>query len=99
MINLEEITGFDWNAGNSLKNFLKHRVSNTESEEIFNNKPLIIFEDKFHSENEDRYLALGKTNDERKLSVSFTLRLKKIRIISARDMSKKERVLYVEKEI
>lgn len=99
MINLNEIEGFEWDTGNQNKNFLKHKVSGIESEEIFNNEPFVMFQDAKHSNYEPRYLGLGKTNLNRRLSVSFTIRAKKIRIISARDMSRKERSIYNEKEI
>ena len=85
---------FEWNEGNRNKN-LKHGVYSDESEEVFFNRPLIIFQDKQHSSTqESRQLALGKTFKDRKLSVIFTIRDNKIRIISARDMNKKESIRY-----
>ena len=86
-------TGFDWDKGNQTKN-LKHNVLNKEAEEVFFNKPLKIFADFKHSQQERRFLALGKTNVGRKLTVVFTLRGSLIRVISARDQSKKERRVY-----
>lgn len=91
VVNLE---GFEWDEGNQDKNWQEHKVNNKESEEVFFNKPLIINFDKKHSKKEKRFQVLGKTNQERKLFISFTLRNKKIRIISARDQSKKERKIY-----
>jgi len=89
---------FDWNKGNQEKNLIKHKVSYKESEEVFFNKPLRIFPDKKHSKTEVRLVALGKTDKKRKLTIIFTLRNKKIRIISAREMSRKERKTYEKKQ-
>jgi len=88
-------TGFEWDSGNKNKNWLKHRVSNVECEQIFFNRPLIIHFDKKHSDKEDRFYALGHTELGRKLFIVFTIRGTKIRIISARDMSRKEREIYI----
>jgi uncharacterized protein len=85
---------FDWNKGNFDKNWLKHKVSSKEAEEIFFNRPLKIFEDKKHSQKEERLLAYGITNRKRHLMIVFTLREEKIRIISARNQNKKERRVY-----
>jgi uncharacterized protein len=95
MIDLAKLTGFDWDAGNSQKN-LKHSVSTAESEQVFFNSPLLLLEDVKHSQLEPRFHALGKTDNERLLHVSFTLRNdnKTIRVISARVMHKKERSIY-----
>lgn len=86
--------GFEWDEANLHKNWLKHKVAHFECEEIFFNEPLIAAHDISHSEHEDRYYALGKTNNGRLLFVVFTIRNKKIRVISARDMSIKERSWY-----
>jgi uncharacterized DUF497 family protein len=88
------ITGFQWDEGNFTKNPLKHDVSNPESESIFFNHPLIVADDQKHSAVEKRWYALGKTNEGRKLFVVFTVRKDKIRIISSRDMNRKEQSIY-----
>jgi uncharacterized DUF497 family protein len=62
MIDLDQITGFDWDDGNRRKNADKHDVSQAEAESIFFNDPLIVVEDAKHSEAERRFNALGKTN-------------------------------------
>ncbi len=85
---------FEWDKGNIDKNFVKHGVTNQEAEEIFSNEPLIILEDVKHSLKEIRFKGLGKTNKERLLFVSFVVRNNKVRIISIRDMNKKEEVIY-----
>ncbi len=92
---LELLISFDWDDGNLDKSRRKHGVSAQEAEEVFVNTPFIMTTDIKHSINEQRYLALGTTNEGKKLSVSFTMRNKSIRIISARTMSKKELDIYV----
>lgn len=91
---LREAKSFDWDEGNKNKNWLKHKVKDKESEEVFFNKPLLVNFDKKHSNKEKRFQALGKTNKNRKLFIAFTFRNQKIRIISARDQNKKERRQY-----
>lgn len=86
--------GFDWDAGNITKNKDKHSVSSEECEEVFFNQPILLQADEKHSEHEKRRYVLGKTNNERKLFIAFTTRKDRIRVISARDMSKKERGFY-----
>ncbi len=89
---------FEWDKGNIDKNFKRHKVTNKEAEETFENKPLFISEDIRHSsKSEKRFQALGKTNDNKLLFISFTIRNDQVRIISARNMSKKERRTYEEK--
>ena len=96
MANFDLIVGFEWDEGNSRKNEAKHSVTQSEAEEVFFNHPLLISADEKHSESERRYLALGKTNQARALTVIFTLRqgATLIRIISARDQHRKERHLH-----
>jgi len=91
---LENCQGFQWDKGNSLKNWLKHGIAQREAEEVFFNEPLLFFEDEKHSEQEDRVLAFGRTNREKFLVVAFTIRQNLIRIISARHMHRKERGAY-----
>lgn len=91
---LLDFTGFDCDAGNSAKNYKSHRVSDIECEEVFFNAPLVIPYDIIHSGLEKRYYVLGRTDKGRMLFVAFAYRAEKIRVISARDMSKKERRSY-----
>lgn len=91
---LEKCTGFQWDKGNLEKNWLKHGVNPSECEQIFFNLPLVAYDDIKHSEKENRYYSLGKTDAERFLFVVFTVRKNQIRIISARDMNRKERQVY-----
>lgn len=88
--------GFQWDSGNSNKNFIKHRVTNPECEEVFFNQPIILVDDTRHSEEEKRWFLLGRTDQDRFLFIVFTIRQDLIRVISARDMNKKEREIYNE---
>jgi len=100
MFDLDHVEGFEWDDGNARKSADKHGVSQLEAEQVFFNEPLLLFDDKRHSAEEVRFHAYGKTNEGRLLQVSFTMRAEGrfIRIISARDMSRKERAVY-DKEI
>ena len=91
---LTNCTGFDWDDGNHQKSWLKHQISANECEQVFFNDPLLLFEDEEHSLKVRRYFVLGKTNQEREIFLVFTLRNDLIRVISARDMNKKERTTY-----
>jgi uncharacterized DUF497 family protein len=95
MIDWTKITGFDWDEGNTRKNE-KHGVTMAEAEQLFFNAPLLVLEDSKHSDQEPRFHALGKTDDSRLLHITFTVRHngEKVRVISARDMHRKERVIY-----
>ncbi|MEP0805698.1 MAG: BrnT family toxin [Chloroflexota bacterium] len=88
------ITGFDWDEGNRDKNWIRHQVTNGECEQVFFNQPLLVLPDAAHSEREARFYALGQTDAGRRLFVVFTLRGSLLRVISARDMSRKERMIY-----
>jgi uncharacterized protein len=95
MMNQSKITGFNWDEGSARKND-KHGVSMAEAEQVFFNAPLLLLEDSAHSQQEPRLHALGKTDDGHALHITFTLRQSDtlIRVISARDMHKKERAIY-----
>ncbi len=84
MLFLEQFRRFDWDEGNQGKNWEKHRVSDLECEQVFFNQPLLVFSDESHSEQEQRYYVLGRTDSGRRLFVVFRPRADKIRVISAR---------------
>ena len=86
--------GFQWVEGNLDKNWYLHQVANGECEEIFFNLPLIIASDSKHSQQEQRYYALGRTDTNRWLFIAFTTRDDLIRVISARDMNERETRIY-----
>ena len=95
MVELQSVTGFEWDAGNGRKNE-KHGVSMAEAEQVFFNIPLLLLADERHSQQEARHHALGRTDEGRLLHITFTLRKagSLIRVISARDMHRKERTIY-----
>ncbi|MEK7724497.1 MAG: BrnT family toxin [Acidobacteriota bacterium] len=94
---LENLEGFEWNEGNSNKNWHLHGVTNSECEEVFFNLPLIIAADEKYSDSEDRFFALGRTESNRWLFLAFAVRNRLVRVISAREMTKSERRKYYEK--
>lgn len=95
MVRIKEPVEFIWDKGNKDKNWLKHRVANRECEEAFFDRDKKFYKDKLHSIiKEDRLILLGKTKKGRFLYMVFTLRNKKIRVISARDINRKEVRLY-----
>ncbi len=94
LVLFEDCEGFDWDEANQEKNWTKHQVSSMECEQVFFNLPLLVVEDLKHSQREKRYYLLGKTDEARLLFIVFTVRKKLVRVISARDMSRKERKVY-----
>ncbi len=96
MITLPEPVAFQGDRGNEQKNLDQHGVSAQEIEEVFFDPRKKLLEDRFHSGTEDRYILLGQTRQARFLMVVFTIRARRVRAISARDLNKKERRLYEE---
>ena len=98
MIDWNRITGFVRDSENERKTAEKHYVeqAEAEAEHIFFNEPLMMLADHKHSYDKTRIHALGQTDSGRLLQVTFTLRGSetKIRVISARTMSRKERAYY-----
>jgi len=86
--------GFDWDQGNADKNWRQHQVSQAEAEQVFFGASARIAPSLARSDREPRFAALGPTAAGRMLTVVFTLRDDLIRVISARDMSRRERKLY-----
>lgn len=96
---LPEPIAFQWDNGNNEKNLKKHNVTTQEAEEMFTSEPLLTVEDEAHSSSrEQRFQGLGRTKTNRKLFVAFTIRDKHVRVISVRDMSKKEEQVYEKTE-
>lgn len=89
-----ECEGFEWDDGNLLKNWEKHKVTASECEQTFFHQPLVVAGDEKHSTREVRFFALGQTDMGRLLFVVFAVRKKFIRVISARDMNRRERKAY-----
>lgn len=93
---LRHATGFDWDAGNAAKIVARHNVQPGECEQAFFREPFVVSVDEQHSRAETRWRALGRTAGERRLFLVFTVRGTLIRVLHARDMSRKERILYAE---
>ena len=96
MLDFDQILGFQWDSGNARKSVDRHNVQQAEAEQVFFNEPLLVVVDSDHSRSEPRFHGLGVTDTGRRLHVTFTLREQdtRIRIISARDMSRRERGRY-----
>jgi uncharacterized DUF497 family protein len=91
---LARLEGFEWDEGNAAKNWLRHEVQQAEAEQALLNTPLVVNLTTKHGAGEPRFIALGQTDAGRRLTVVFTIRGTKIRVISARAMSKPERKIY-----
>ncbi len=89
---------FEWNSAKAKANFQKHRVGFNEAVTVFRDPLGITIFDPDHSENEERYLTIGTSSAGRMLMVAHTDRGSRIRIISARELTRAERKDY-EKEI
>ncbi len=96
MIDFSRVTGFQWDNGNARKNADSHDISQHEAEQVFSSRPLLVVDDTARSQQEHRLNAFGVTATGRRLHVTFTMRNERtlIRIISARDMSRRERNRY-----
>ncbi|MEK7617754.1 MAG: BrnT family toxin [Patescibacteria group bacterium] len=91
---LPETLAFEWDGGNNEKNFLKHGLSNKECEDVFGVNEFLLLKDQAHSTIEDRYLVIGPNKLNKILVLAITLRGTRVRIISGRPASKKERIFY-----
>ena len=94
MEQLAQCAGFEWDEGNREKNWIRHRVSVAECEQVFFSVPLLVSPDERHSGKEPRYYVLGQTNAGRRLFVAVTIRQNPIRVISARETNRRERKEY-----
>ncbi|WP_457562600.1 BrnT family toxin [Caminibacter pacificus] len=93
------VLDFDWDQWNIQKNEIKHGVARLEAESTFFDNELLIYNDLKHStKKEKRYICFGLSIRNRILMIAFTIRSKKIRVISARPASKKERKIYEEQK-
>ena len=88
------LTGFDWDEGNSDKNWLSHQVRQAEAEQGLLNRPLVVAADLRHSQREPQFVTLGRTDRGRHLTTVFTVRGDRVRVISARPMNRAERRIY-----
>src|SRR5438876_8963288 len=84
-------TEFEWDSTKAARNLAKHGVSFTEAATVFRDPVAAIFSDIDHSTDEQREIIVGHSGRDRLLVVSFTERGDKVRIISARKATKRER--------
>jgi uncharacterized protein len=94
MLKLSNYEGFDWDEGNIDKSYKKHGVKPSEAEETFLDEKVLILRDVRHSQKEKRYILIGKNTENKILFIVFTLRRKRIRIISVRKANRKEKNRY-----
>lgn len=94
--NLGNTVGFKWDEGN-ISHIARHNVVPRESEDVFFDKDNVLYEDLKHSVGEQRFLIIGKTRKGRVLYQIFTIRGSKIRVVSSRDINKREVSLYEKK--
>ena len=87
------LEGFEWDSGNLTKNPKKHHISNEEAEEIFFREPWVA-ETSRPDDREPRWAALGRSERGRVLRIVFTVRARKLRVISARPANRKETTDY-----
>ena len=93
MSSLNDVAGFEWDEAN-IAHIARHNVTPEEAEEVFFDKDNALDEDIKHSTLEKRLIIIGKTQKGRLLYQIFTKRGDKIRVISSRDINKKEVILY-----
>lgn len=84
----------EWNPQKAEINLTKHNVSFDEAKTVFDDPLNIEFFDPDHSDNEERYIVIGQSNQFRLLIVSFTDRSGNIRLISAREATRPEKEAY-----
>jgi uncharacterized DUF497 family protein len=89
-VDLAALDGIDWDDSNTAKIRRQHRVEAFECEEVLLGAPRVLV-DEGHSRDEDRWIALGATATGRRLSVVFAIRGRRIRVVTARDQSRRER--------
>ncbi|MBI4059115.1 BrnT family toxin [Candidatus Microgenomates bacterium] len=97
MTDFKKLSGFEWDKGNLDKSYQKHNITPNETEEIFLDENVKIEEDIKHQEQEQRFIAIGKTTENKILFVVFTVRSNQVRVISGRLANKKEREVYYKK--
>ena len=87
---------FEWDTQKAKSNLSKHDISFEEAKTVFEDPLYVDFYDPDRSEDEHRYILIGESSRNRLLLVAYTERGKKIRIISARQATKREIKAYQE---
>jgi len=85
---------YEWDREKATANFQKHKVSFAEAASVFLDPLALTFADPDHSDEEDREITIGWSSKQRVLFVSHCERGDRIRIISARRSTRKERLHY-----
>ena len=88
--------GFEWNKDKANVNLSKHNVSFEEAKTVFDDPLYIDFYDPDHSDDEERYVIVGQSQQHRLLVVSYVERKDRIRLISAREATRMEKNAYEE---
>src|SRR5258708_5638972 len=87
---------FEWDGNKAAQNLQKHSVTFQEAATIFGDPFSLTFSDPDHSNAEDRFITIGSSHRNRLLVVAHTDRHDRIRIISAREATRREREIYEE---
>ena len=87
---------FEWDKNKAAKNWQKHKVAFQEAVTVFDDPLFITVIDDEHSEDEERYITIGFSKHRRLLVIAHTDRAGEIRIISARQATRKEVKFYAE---
>ncbi len=87
---------FEWDTNKAAVNLLRHSISFDEAKTVFQDPFYIVFDDPDHSFEEDRWVAIGQSAEDRLLFISYTERGNAVRLISARRATPSERELYEE---
>ncbi len=85
---------FEWNPQKAEINRKKHGITFDEASTVFEDTLSVTYPDPDHSQQEERYLIIGVSSQYRVLVISHTYRSETIRIISARQATKRERIFY-----
>jgi uncharacterized DUF497 family protein len=89
---------FEWDPNKAARNIRKHGVSFEEAASVFNDEYAAVYEDPAHSSSERRYLIIGQSTNTRLVIVAYRDQFERIRIINARRVTRRERVLYEEED-
>lgn len=87
---------YEWDKVKARSNLMKHGVSFEEARTVFDDPLYIDFFDPDHSDDEERYIVVGKSRQDRLIVVSYTERKSGIRVISAREATRREKDAYEE---
>jgi len=85
---------FEWDPGKAQRNLARHGVSFDEAATVFGDSLAVTIHDPDHSQEEERFLTTGLSNRHRLIIVAHTEREDRVRIITARDVTPRERSQY-----